>query len=63
MVDHCDYDPRGFVFEDGWTYEPPALYETNSSDGPETAVRVAGIVPTAASVGEPSLSVVQGDGE
>ncbi len=27
----------------GWTYEPPTFFETNSPDGPETAVRVAGI--------------------
>jgi len=30
---------------DGWTYEPPTFFETNSDDGPETAVRVSGIAP------------------
>ena len=29
--------------QDGWTYEPPTFFETNSDDGPETAVRVSGI--------------------
>lgn len=28
---------------DGWTYEPPTFYETNSDDGPAAAVRVQSI--------------------
>jgi radical SAM superfamily enzyme YgiQ (UPF0313 family) len=29
--------------QEGWTYEPPTFYETNSADGPADAVRVVGI--------------------
>jgi radical SAM superfamily enzyme YgiQ (UPF0313 family) len=29
--------------QSGQTYEPPTFYETNSPDGPETAVRVVGV--------------------
>jgi hypothetical protein len=29
--------------QDGWTYEPPTFFETNSADGPEAATRVDGI--------------------
>ncbi len=30
--------------QQGWTYEPPTFYETNSADGPPHAERVVGIV-------------------
>jgi biotin synthase-like enzyme len=33
--------------KDGWTYEPPTSYETNSADGPETAVHVVGVTAAA----------------
>ena len=29
--------------QDGWTYEPPTFFETNTADGPEAATRVDGI--------------------
>jgi radical SAM superfamily enzyme YgiQ (UPF0313 family) len=38
----------------GWTYEPPTFYETNSADGPATAVRVVGIATSAAPADCPS---------
>jgi len=31
------------MLQNGQTYEPPTFYETNSADGPETAVRVTGV--------------------
>jgi hypothetical protein len=34
--------------ENGWTYEPPTFFETNSTDGPESATLVAGITPVSA---------------
>ena len=40
--------------QQGWTYEPPTFYETNSSDGPETAVRVVGVATGAASAHGPN---------
>lgn len=33
------------MLDDGWTYEPPTFYEKNSSQGPSSADRVAGILP------------------
>ena len=42
--------------QNGWTYEPPTFYETNSADGPETAAHVVGL--TAGANGHsPSLAV------
>ncbi len=35
--------------QQGWTYEPPTFYETNSADGPAGAVRVFGVEAGAAS--------------
>ncbi len=35
--------------QQGWTYEPPTFYETNSAEGPAGAVRVFGIEAGAAS--------------
>ena len=32
--------------QNGWTYEPPTFFETNSADGPEEAARVDGIATT-----------------
>jgi hypothetical protein len=29
--------------KDGWTYEPPTFYETNSTDGSEAVTRIDGI--------------------
>lgn len=37
--------------QSGWTYEPSTYYETNSADGPESAVRVTGVMAVAASAG------------
>ncbi|MBU4272974.1 MAG: cobalamin-dependent protein [Planctomycetes bacterium] len=34
--------------QNGWTYEPPTFFETNSADGQEEATRVEGITPTIA---------------
>ncbi len=42
--------------QQGWTYEPPTFYETNSADGPATAVRVVGVAASAASAHAPALS-------
>lgn len=43
--------------QQGWTYEPPTFYETNSADGPEGARRVVGVTAgPASSIGE--LAVV-----
>ena len=33
------------LLEAGWTYEPPTFYETNSCNGPKSAIRVEGILP------------------
>jgi radical SAM superfamily enzyme YgiQ (UPF0313 family) len=38
----------------GWTYEPPTFFETNSANGPPAAVRVAGVVASAASGSAPA---------
>lgn len=35
--------------QEGWMYEPPTFYETNSPDGPAAAVRVVGVTADAAS--------------
>jgi hypothetical protein len=35
--------------QQGWTYEPPTFYETNSAEGPAGAVRVFGIEAGSAS--------------
>jgi hypothetical protein len=32
--------------QNGWTYEPPTFFETNSADGPEAAARVGGVTAT-----------------
>ena len=32
--------------QNGYTYEPPTFFETNSADGPEAATRVGGITAT-----------------
>jgi hypothetical protein len=34
--------------QNGWTYEPPTFFETNSADGPEEAARVGGITAMSA---------------
>ena len=39
--------------QQGWTYEPPTFYETNSADGAADAVRVAGIAAHPAAVNPP----------
>jgi hypothetical protein len=39
--------------EQGWTYEPPTFYETNSADGPPGAVRVVGVAASPAAVDRP----------
>ena len=44
---------RGARLQQGWTYEPPTFYETNSADGPPGAVRVAGISASPATVDPP----------
>ena len=41
--------------QQGWTYEPPTFYETNSADGPPHAVRVVGIAASPAAVDPPTL--------
>jgi len=38
----------------GWTYEPPTFYETNSADGPPDAVRVVGVAAGPAAVASPT---------
>ena len=43
----------------GWTYEPPTFFETNSADGPPAAVRVVGVIASAAFGCEPAI--VRGD--
>jgi radical SAM superfamily enzyme YgiQ (UPF0313 family) len=35
------------MLKEGWTYEPPTFYETNSPDGPANAERVEGILSSA----------------
>jgi len=47
--------------QEGWTYEPPTFYETNSSDGPAMAVRVVGVAASAASAHAPKLSCAEED--
>ena len=34
--------------QNGWTYEPPTVFATNSAAGPEEATRVEGVAPTTA---------------
>ena len=34
--------------QNGWTYEPPTFFETNSANGQKEATRVGGITPTSA---------------
>jgi hypothetical protein len=41
--------------QDGWTYEPPTFFETNSADGPPEAVRVTGIAASTAAEYMPEL--------
>jgi hypothetical protein len=41
--------------QDGWTYEPPTFFETNSADGPPEAVRVTGIAASTAAECVPEL--------
>jgi hypothetical protein len=38
--------------QNGWTYEPPTFFETNSADGPKEATRVEGIAMTSAVSGD-----------
>jgi hypothetical protein len=40
--------------KNGWTYEPPTFFETNSADGPPAATRVVGVIARAASACEPA---------
>jgi radical SAM superfamily enzyme YgiQ (UPF0313 family) len=35
--------------QNGWTYEPPTYYETNSDIGPQSAMRVVGVTSSTAS--------------
>jgi len=44
---------------DGWTYEPPTYYETNSTSGPATAKYVEGIMPCVDSVPRPRRKPVE----
>jgi radical SAM superfamily enzyme YgiQ (UPF0313 family) len=41
--------------QQGWTYEPPTFYETNSADGPPGAVRVAGVAASPPAADPPPL--------
>ena len=41
--------------QQGWTYEPPTFYETNSADGLPHAVRVVGIAAGPAAADSPTL--------
>ena len=45
--------------QNGWTYEPPTFYETNSADGPEGATRIASVAASAASGAEPDTDCVE----
>jgi hypothetical protein len=40
--------------QNGWTYEPPTFYETNSNLGPQSAVRVVGVTNNTASADQSS---------
>ena len=47
--------------QNGWTYEPPTCYETNSADGPAGAVRVVGVTAHAPPNSQPTPLDVQRD--
>jgi hypothetical protein len=40
----------------GWTFEPPTFFETNSPDGPESATLVEGIAPAVAPAVAPAIA-------
>jgi hypothetical protein len=47
------------LLEEGWTYEPPTFFETNSSQGPAAAVRVEGVLAESAGLATSEISVTQ----